>query len=124
MQISNLVRAVELLYRTAESLGQMLDAYFKEGTFSRQNEFLNLIKMVMYLLVSTVRVVDVFVKNNMAQSNAAAGRKNKKNTDDSLPHFISYETKRYDILIQVCNIMQLSIDKLWQNSIVDQDFVK
>lgn len=80
--------------------------------------------MVMYLLVNTVRVVDVFVKNNLAQSSAAAGRKNKKNTDDSLPHFISYETKRYDILIQVCNIMQLSIDKLWQNSIVDQDFVK
>lgn len=124
LQISNLVRAVDLLYRTTENLGQMLDAYLKQETLDRQNDFLNLIKMVMYLLVSTVKVVDVFVKNNLTQPNQAGGRKNKKNTDESLPHFISYEAKRYDVLIQVCNIMQLPIEKLWNMSIVDEDFVK
>lgn len=123
LQISNLVRAVDILYRTTEHLGQMLDAYLKQDSLDRQTDFMNLTKMVIYLLVSTVRAVDVFVKNNLNQPNAA-GRKNKKNTDDSLPHFISYEAKRYDVLVQVCNFMQLPIEKLWNMSIVDEDFVK
>lgn len=101
----------------------MLDAYLKQETLDRQNDFLNLTKMVMYLLVSTVRAVDVFVKNHQAQASTAAGRK-KKNTDDSLPHFISYDTKRYEVIIQCCNIMQLPIEKLWNMSIIDEDFVK
>lgn len=124
LQIQNLARAVDLLYRTTEILGQMLDVYLKQETLDRQNDFLNLTKMVIYLLVSTVKAVDVFVKNNQTQSNTATGRKNKKNTDDSLPHFISYDAKRYEVLIQVCNIMQLPIEKLWNMSIVDEDFVK
>lgn len=124
LQIDKLYRAVDLMYRTTENLGQMLDAYLKQETLDRQHEFLNLIKMVMYLLVSTVKAVDVFVKNNLPQSNLAGGRKKGKNTDDSLPHFINYEAKRYEVLIQVCNIMQLPIEKLWNNSIVDEDFVK
>lgn len=124
LQIQSLVRAVDLLYRTTENLGQMLDAYLKQEPLNRQNDFLNLIKMTMYLLVSTIKAVDVFVKNNQAQSQPATGRKNKKNTDDSLPHFINYEKQRYEVLIQVCNIMQLPIEKLWNMSIVDEDFVK
>lgn len=124
LQISVLVRAVDSLYRTTEDLGRMLDAYLKQETLDRQNDFLNLTKMAMYLLVSTVRAVDVFVKNNLAQLNAAPGRKKQKSTDDQLPHFASYENKRYDVLIQVCNIMQLPIEKLWNMSIVDEDFVK
>lgn len=122
LQVSNLVRAVDLLYRTTENLGQMLNNYLKQETLDRQTDFLNLTKMVIYLLVTTVRAVDVFVKNNLTQANA--GRKNKKSVDDSLPHYISYETKRFDVLVQVCNFMQLPIEKLWNMSIVDEDFVK
>lgn len=124
LQISNLVRAVDLLYRTTENLGKLLDTYLKQEQLDRQNDFLNLIKMVMYLLVTTVKAVDVFVKNNLTQPNTAGGRKNKKNTDDSLPHFASYENKRYEVLIQTCNIMQLPIEKLWNMSIVEENFVK
>lgn len=123
LQISNLLRAVEILYRTTENLGQMLDSYLKQENLDRQSDFLNLIKMVMYLEVSTVRAVDVFVKNNLEQTNNT-GRKNKKNTDEHLPHYISYEAKRYEVLVQVINIMQLPIEKLWNMSIVDEDFVK
>lgn len=124
LQISTLVRAVDILYRTTENLGGMLDAYLKQENLDRQNEFLNLTKMAMYLLVTTVKEVDVFVKNYMTQSNAQAGRKSKKNQDDQLPHFASYDSKRHEVLILVCNIMQLPIEKLWNMSIVDEDFVK
>lgn len=124
LQIKDLVRAIDILYRTTENLGQMLDAYLKQETLDRQNDFLNLTKMVMYLMVSTVKEIDTVVKNYMAQSNATAGRKNKKNTDDQLPHYASYDNKRHEVLIQVCNIMQLPIEKLWNMSIVEEDFVK
>lgn len=124
VQIRDLVRAIDILYRTTEKLGQMLDAYLKQETLDRQNDFLNLTKMVMYLMVSTVKEIDTVVKNYMAQSSAAAGRKNKKNTDDQLPYYASYDTKRHEVLVQVCNIMQLPIEKLWNMSIVEEDFVK
>lgn len=123
LHVTNLIRAVDILYRTAETLGTMLDAYLKQDTLDRQNDFLNLTKMVMYLLITTIRAVDAFVmQNNLTPSKT--GRKNKKNTDDVLPHSISYEGKRYDTLIQICNIMQLPIDKLWHLSIIEDDFVK
>lgn len=124
LQISNLVRAIDILYRTTENLGQMLDAYLKQETLDRQNDFLNLTKMVMYLLVSTVKAIDIFVKNNFTQANVASGRKNKKSNDDQLPHYASYENKRHEVLVQVCNIMSIPIEKLWNMSMIDEDFVK
>lgn len=124
LQIKDLVRAIDILYRTTENLGQMLDAYLKQESLDRQNDFLNLTKMVMYLMVSTVKEIDTVVKNYMAQSNATAGRKKQKNTDDQLPQYASYDQKRHEVLIQVCNIMQLPIEKLWNMSIVEEDFVK
>lgn len=123
LQIQILIRAVDILYRTTETLGQMLNVYFKQETLDRQNNFLNLTKMVIYLLVSTIKVVDIFVQNNTPQSKTA-GRKIKKTADDSLPHFASYAVKRYDVLTQVCNIMQMPIEKLWDRSIVADDFIK
>lgn len=122
LQINHSVRAIDILYRTAENLGQLLDAYLMQNTFDRQNDFLNLIKMVMYLLVSSVRAVDTFMKKIIQESNG--GRKNKKNTSEQASYCASYEEKRYDVLIQVCNIMQLPIEKLWNMSTIDEDFVK
>lgn len=123
LQIAHLVRSVDTLYRTTDNLGQMLDGYLKQETLDRQNDFLNLTKMVIYLLMSNVRAIDVVVKNHMEKQNAAPGRKNKnKNTDD--PHIAQYEQKRYDVLLQMCNFMQLPIEKLWNMSIIDEDFIK
>lgn len=124
IQIAYLVRTIDILYRTTENLGQMLDGYLKQDTLDRQNDFLNLTKMVMYLMVSTVKEIDTVVKNYMTQSNAAAGRKKQKSTDDQLPQYATYEIKRHEVLVQVCNIMQLPIEKLWNMSIVEEDFVK
>ncbi|XP_055296680.1 condensin complex subunit 1-like [Sitodiplosis mosellana] len=121
LSIDHLNQTVDLLYRTTEKLGAMLDSYLKQDQLDRQMDFLNLTKMVMYLLVSTIRAVDLFVKNNSIQ--AKSGRKNKKNTNDSMPAFVRYEEKRYDVLIQICNIMQMSIDKLWPISIAEENFV-
>lgn len=123
LQISNLVRAIEILHDTTDNLGQLLDSYLKQDALDRQTDHQNVCKMVIYLLVTTVKQVDDFVKKNSGQS-SAAGRKNRKNTDDSLSHFINYDNKRYDVLRQVFNFMQLPIEKLWEMSIVEEPFVK
>lgn len=121
LQTANLVRAIDILYRTAENLGQMLDAYLKQDILDRQNDYLNLTKMVMFLLVSTVRAADELIKKNF---NEPPGRKNKKKNNDQTSFLASYEAKRYDVLVEICNIMQLPIEKLWNMSMIDEDFVK
>lgn len=121
--MSCLIRAVDILYFTTENLGKLLNNYLKQETLDRQNDFLNLTKMVIYLLVANVRAIDVFVKNKSTP--AQTGRKNKKsNINDSLPDLKVYQEKRYNVLIQICNIMQMPIDRLWPMSIVEEDFVK
>lgn len=114
------MRAIDILQQTTNNLGQLLDEYLRQDTLDRQNDFLNLIKMVMYLLVGSVRAVDSFLKKNSPES--TGGRKSKKNAGEQGP--ASYDTKRYEVLVQVCNIMQLPIEKLWSMSTIDEDFVK
>lgn len=125
MQMQHLYRTIDVLYKTTEDLGQKLDEYLKQETLDRQHDFLNLLKMVIYLLVTTVRVIDEFVKNNTSQ-NASTGRKKSKQSynDDQAIHYTSYEKKRKDVLVQICNIMELPIEKLFPNSIPEEDFVK
>lgn len=121
LQISHSLRALDILYQTSENMGHLLTAYLNRDTLDRQNDFLNLIKMTMYLHVSSVRAIDSFFKKTGQES--PAGRKNKKNTSETA-YLTSYETKRYNALIQVCNVMQLPIEKLWNVSTIDEDFVK
>lgn len=123
LQITHSMRAIDILYRTVDNLGQLLEEYLKQESLDRQNDFLNLIKMVMYLLVSSVRAVDSFIKKNVQES-STGGRKGKKKADEQVSHLESYETKRYNVLLQVYNIMQLPIEKLWTMSTIDEDFVK
>lgn len=122
LQIDHLTRAVEILYHTTDNLGQILDNYLKQDALDRQNDFLNLIKMIIYLLVNTIRAVDHSMKDYTEQ-HKAAGRKNKKK-DDSLPLAERYDKKRYEVMLQICNIMLLPIEKLWNMSIIEDDFVK
>lgn len=125
LQISTLVRAIEILYRTTEKLGQMLQAYLKQESLDQQSDYLNLVKMVMYLLVGTVRAIDVFVKNNHSAQNATGrGGKNKKNVDENTSHYATYEAKRFEVLVQVCNFMDWQFEKLFNLSIAEENFIK
>lgn len=119
--MSTLIVAIDILFSTTDKLGELLDIYLKQETLDRQDDFLNLTKMVMYLLVSTIRTVDTFVKNNIP---AKSGRKSKKSTDDLPPEFANYGHKRNNVLIQISNFMQMPIDKLWPMSIVEENFIK
>ncbi|XP_031627006.1 condensin complex subunit 1-like [Contarinia nasturtii] len=127
LQIQNLIRAVDILYNTMERLGQWLNDYFKlpassQESSDEQKDYLNLTKMVMYLLVSTLKVTDKCQKDQTTPPKST-GRKKKKNLDESQPYFITYEKKRYEVLIQICNIMQMPIEKLWNMLIVEENFV-
>lgn len=125
LQISTLVRTIEILYRTTDKLGHMMADYMKQETLDRQSDYLNLVQMVMYLLVGTVRAIDVYVKNNMSTVIPAGRGKNKnRNTDDNHSHYAVYETKRLEVLVQVCNFMDWQFEKLWNLSIAEENFIK
>lgn len=124
LQIKVLLRAIEILYKTAENLGQLLSGYLEQENLDRQHDFVNLLKMVIYLLVSTVRVVDAFVKENASQNVGTGRKKSKQANDDQLPHFASYEIKRYDVLALLCHIMELPIERAFENSTIEEPFVK
>lgn len=124
LQISQLVKAIEILYRTTDKLGQMLHGYLRQETLDRQSDYLNLVKMVMYLLVGTVRAIDVYVKNNLSTPAATARGKNKKNVDDNYSHYATYDAKRLEVLVQVCNFMDWQFERLWNLSIAEENFIK
>lgn len=124
LQIKVLLRAIEILYKTAENLGQLLSGYLEQENLDRQRDFRNLLKMVLYLLVETVRVVDAFVKENASQNVGTGRKKSKQANDDQLPHFASYEIKRYDVLALLCHIMELPIERAFENSTIEEPFVK
>lgn len=100
--------------------------YMKQETLDRQTDYLNLVQMVMYLLVGTVRAIDVYVKNNLStvNQNTARGKNKNKNTDENHSQYAVYEGKRLDVLVQVCNFMDWQFEKLWNLSIAEENFIK
>lgn len=122
-QVKVFVQAIEILYRTAENLGHLLQPYLNQENLDRQIDYLNLVKMVIYLLVGTIRACDAHIKDTTPQVNAV-GRKNKKTNDDQFPYMASYDLKRYEVLVQICNFMDWKIEKLWNLSIAEEEFVK
>lgn len=124
LQISTYVRAIEILYRTTDKLGQMLHDYLKQETLDRQSDYLNLVKMVMYLLVTTVRAIDIYVKNNLNAQMPTARGKNKRTVDDNYSHYATYDAKRLEVLVMVCNFMELQFERLWNLSIAEENFIK
>lgn len=119
--MNTLMRAVDILYSTTTKFGTQLDNYLKQKELNRQSSFLNLTKMILYLLTSTVRAIDIVVKN---EANDGPGNKksNKKQSDRT--NIYDWNEKRYQVLRQIFNVMYLPLEKLWNESIAEEEFVK
>lgn len=124
MQLNQLVRAVDILHNTTQKYGVMVDAYLKQAELTQQSSYLNLTKMVLYLLVSTVRAIDIFIRNEMNDAMSNKQKSGKKPTSELLANNVDWDDKRYAVLVQVFNIMQLRLEKLWNMSIAEEEFVK
>lgn len=119
--MNQLIRAIDILYNTGEKYGQMIGDYLKKTELNEPTSYLNLTKMVMYLLVSTVRAIDVAAKNDTNETGAKKGK--KTSVADAIPK-PNWDGKRYQVLVQIFNIMQMPLEKLWNMLIVEEEFIK
>lgn len=108
---------------TTQPNGDNVDA----GAFDREAH-LNLTKMQLYLSIGFVRAIDtVLEKSSMASGGNASnvGRAGGKKTSASLEiESFGWEEKRYRLMLQVYNMFQLPLQKLWSLCIAEENFVK
>lgn len=114
------MRVIDNLCDTADKSKRVLDAYFQKGELDQQMMHLNLLKMLMYLMVSTVRAVDEVIKDETADA-MGAKKSAKKQTERA--HDLAYDDRRYDILKAIFQLLELSLERLWTVAIAEEDFV-
>lgn len=115
-------RAVEILINTAEKMGEMLNTYLGRNELNEQNKYLNITKMVTYLLLKTVHAIDEELYADGGTVTAATGKKGKKSTIDATPQQL-WEPKRYQVQSSIFHLMEKPLEKLWNLSIADESFV-
>lgn len=120
IQIMLLMRVLDTLNHTSERSMRLLEAYLKQKDLDQQTAHLNLLKMLLYLMVSTVRAIDLII---MEESTDVLGSKKsaKKQTDRS--HDIAYDDRRFEILKSIYDLLQLPLEQLWTMAIAEEDFV-
>lgn len=118
MSIVSLIRASDLLYLTVDKLGQLLTTYLQNTDPAEQNGYLNLTKMILYLEIGLVRSIDQVVLS----ADGGTKKSGRKQTNDNESN--DWDLKRYRILVQIYNFIQLPLEKLWSVAIAEEDFVK
>lgn len=128
--LQSLMRAVDLVFLSIDKLGQILATHLADkGTsetataaaadavpFDREAH-LNLTKMLLYLSASFVRAIDGVVTGG----GGAAAKPGKKSLEMEA---FAWEDKRYKLLLQLFNVFQLPLEKLWSLCIAEESFVK
>lgn len=121
----NLMRAFDLLYLTVDNLGQDLQPLLTASEpMSNQdrNRYLNLIKMTLYLQVNIVRKIDNGFQ--LAQREGQLNAQKKRGKQPEQPeNFPDWDIKRGKFLVQLFNVMQCPLEKLWSPPVVEEDFV-
>lgn len=109
------------MYDTTDKLGQKLADFFERNDMTDRDSHLNLTKMIMFLQVNFVRVIDDVMKGG------SGGEKKTVNSKKTVPmndaDAYKWDDRKYKILVQTNNIMQLQLEKLWSLCIAEEDFV-
>lgn len=124
--MNNLMRSFDLLYITVDKLGDGLAEFLtKNGIENSQKRisYLNLTKMCLFLLVNVVRKMDANLVSLQQQQQLNQQRKRNK-TGDCFKQFADWERKRGKFMVQLYNIMQLSLEKLWSPPMAEENFIK
>lgn len=138
--LQSLMRATDLLFLTIDKLGKQLAAHLADKSkpaavtaetdsttsettpaFDRE-AYLNLTKMLLYLSTGFVRAIDEVV----ASSGGGGPKTGKKASGAGNMEMEAYawDEKRYKIMLQVFNVFQLPLEKLWSLCIAEESFVK
>lgn len=117
-QMITLYRGCDLVYLTADKLGNLLATYLQSNNVADRNSHLNLTKMVLFLSVGLVNCMD-----NVTGDEGGSKKGNQKNRQSDT-NTAERDERRYKTLVQIYNVMQLPLEKLWAESIAEEAFVK
>ncbi|XP_053684767.1 condensin complex subunit 1 isoform X2 [Sabethes cyaneus] len=123
---SNLLRAYDLLYIAIDRLGTMLAELLNQADLSQQDRLasLNAIKMLIYLMGGTVKAIDAHV-NALRESGGLqkkTGVNKKKETEEQV-EVLDWDNKRSRCVVQLYNLFQLPLEKLWDPPVCEETFV-
>lgn len=125
--MKNLFRAFDLMYITVDKLGSSLApilAATEPPAPQQRKGYLNLTKMCLFLSVNVVRKIDGnIVRLQQQQQNSQQKRKGNKQLD-TLEEYPDWDVKRGKFLVQLYNLMQFPLQKLWNPPVAEENFIK
>lgn len=116
-----LLRGSDLIYVTLDKFGQMLSVYLQTNNTSDRNAHLNLTKMILFLSIQLIKSIDTIKDENASKKNVQKNRQSSSSSDINLADSVD---KRFRALVQIYNIIQLPLEKLWNESIAEETFVE
>lgn len=124
--MTSLMRSFDLLYLTVDKLGNRLAPFLavsEPPTQQERNGYLNLTKMSIFLIVNVVRKIDANILRLQQQQQTNQQKKRGKQAD-TVEQYPDWDTKRGKFLVQLYNIMQFPLEKLWNPPMAEENFVK
>ncbi|XP_037945602.1 condensin complex subunit 1 [Teleopsis dalmanni] len=123
--MKNLSRSFDMLYLTVDKLGKELSAKLSKdnNAFPERSNYLTLSKMLLYLFTHTMKRIEVVITNRQRELNVNAVKKRGKH-HEAQDHQFDWDKKRGQFLVQMFNILQLPLEKLWMPPVVDSNFVE
>uniref|UniRef100_A0A182XK54 Condensin complex subunit 1 n=1 Tax=Anopheles quadriannulatus TaxID=34691 RepID=A0A182XK54_ANOQN len=119
---THLLRAYDQLYGAIDKLGStMADLLSRKeiDTTDRQSA-LNAVKMLAFLVNGLVKAIDAHVN---AASEKLTTKKSKKQTANEQLEALDWDNKRYQCVVQLYNLLQLPLEKLWDPPVCEESFV-
>ncbi|XP_058058921.1 condensin complex subunit 1 [Anopheles bellator] len=115
-----LVRAYDQLYEATDKLGNTLANLFSQKEIDQTDRLtcLNAVKMLAFLTNGMVKVIDAYVKT----ANEKVVKKGKKQVSESA-EALDWDDKRYQCVVQLYNLFQLPLEKLWDPPVCEESFV-
>ncbi|ALC40848.1 CAP-D2 [Drosophila busckii] len=120
-----LLRSFDLLYVTVDKLATQLMQLLTQSeplSPTDRQRWLNLVKMTLYLFVNTVKRIDVGVHKAVQEQQLNQQKKRGKQVDE-VESYPDWDVKRGKFLVQLYNVLQCPLEKLWNPPIADENFV-
>ncbi|XP_053963844.1 condensin complex subunit 1 [Anastrepha ludens] len=125
--ITNLMRSFDLLYITVDKLGQRLAPVLAcsdtAQSLQDRQRYLNLTKMLLFLQVNTVRRLDSVASQAQQQQQQQLQQKKRLKQTETLEQYPDWDSKRGRFLVQLYNILQFPLEKLWNPPVAEENFV-
>ncbi|XP_058115877.1 condensin complex subunit 1 [Anopheles ziemanni] len=119
---AHLLRAYDQLYGAIDKLGKIMAETLSRKEIEQEDRLalLNAVKMLAFLMNGVVKVVDAHVN---AANEKVMAKKSKKQTNNEQVEALDWDNKRYQCILQLYNLMQLPLEKLWDPPVCEESFV-